>query len=123
MFASRARTDGLTFMAEHRIKEGMYLAAWYVRWQKGHGAPGRVPIALAALESHGTHAKAMLAYLQEHYEYWAAQRKPGSPPNPDDTASLIAATIKKIEAADQTPELISISQYLTEGDIPPKDGP
>jgi hypothetical protein len=123
MFATSVRTNGLKLMAKHGIKEGMYLAAWYIRWQKAHGAPGRVPAALEALEMYGTHAQSLIPYLQEHVEYWMAKRKPGREPGPDDTANRILATIDKIKRAEHTPTLTSIAAQLNEGDIPPRDGP
>lgn len=123
MFASEARVDGLKLLSKHHVKEGMYLAAWYIRWQKGHGSPGRIPAALEALENYGAHAQAVVPYLEEHVKHFEAQRKPGREPSPDDPASRIRATIGKINAAVETPELISIADYLTADDIPPRDGP
>jgi hypothetical protein len=123
MFASGARTHGLKLMAQHRVKEGMELAAWYIRWQKGHGGPGRVPAALEALESYGTHAQALIPYLEEHVEYWKTRRNPRREPGPDDTANRILASIERIKAAEETPELISISEHIDKADVPPRDGP
>jgi hypothetical protein len=122
MFATGVRTAGLKLMAEHGIQEGMYLSAWYIRWQKGHGAPGRVPAALEALEMYGTHAQSLIPYLQEHVEYFKAKRRPGRPVGPGDTANRILATIEKIKNTDHTPKLVSIASQLNEGDIPPRDG-
>jgi len=123
MFASEARTDGLKLMAQHHVKEGMYLAAWYLRWQKGHGAPRRLPAALTALESYGADAKPLIPYLEEHVAYWEAGRDPRREVKPDDPATRTRATIEKIRNAADSPDLISISKYIDKNDIPPRDGP
>jgi hypothetical protein len=123
MFASSARTHGLKLMADHKVKEGIDLAAWYIRWQKGHGGPGRVPAALDALLEYGTHAKEVLPELEEHVEYWKTRRNPRKEPDPNDTANRIIAAIEKIKAAKETPKLVSIAKHLEKNDYPPKDGP
>lgn len=123
MFATGARTDGLRLMGKHHIKEGMLLAAWYLRWQKGHGATGRVPHALAALEMYGAHAKPLIPYLEKHVEYWKGKRRRGREIRPDDAANRILGTIEKIKASEEKPELVSIASQLRKDDIPPKDGP
>jgi hypothetical protein len=123
MFASEARTDGLTLMSQHHVKEGMYLAAWYTRWQKGHGSPRRLPRALKALEGYGAHAKALIPYLEQHLEYFRGGYEPGTELEPSHPASLIQATIETIKASTAYPELINIADYIDDADIPPKDGP
>lgn len=123
MFAPPIRTRSLKLMGKHHIEEGMFLAAWYIRWQKAHGAPGRVPAALAALEEYGAQARVMIPYLQEHVEYWKSKRKKGQPVGPDDTANKILATIEKIKGSEYKPELVSIAKDLDEDDVPPRDGP
>lgn len=123
MFATGVRTKGLQLMADHGVAEGVYLSAWYIRWQKNHGAAGRVPDALAALETYGKNAQPMIPYLQEHVEYWKSKRRPGREVGPDDTANRILATIERIKHADQAPPMQSIADRLDESDIPPRDGP
>lgn len=113
MFASGIRTAGLKAMADHRINEGLDLAAWYIKHQKGHGAPGRVPEALDSILKYGGHAKRVIPVLGEDALYWEAKRNPRQPIPPDDPANLIHEAIKKIEAMD-TPveELKSIAAYI-----------
>jgi hypothetical protein len=123
MFASGARTDGLRLMAKHKVEEGIYLAAWYVRWQKNHGSRRRIPAALESLEKYGTHAQSVVPYLEEHANYFKSKRPPGREPAPDDAANLIATSIQKIKQAEAVPKLISIAEYITPEDVPPKDGP
>lgn len=123
MFAPQARLDGLRILSENKVKEGIYLAAWYIRWQKGHGSSRRIPDALKALEAYGAQAKPIIPYLEEHVEYFKSKRKPGSKPGPNDIANKISATIEKIKASKEYPKLISIAEYLDKDDIPPKDGP
>lgn len=124
MFASGNRTHGLKLMSEHHIKEGLDLAVWYVRYQKGHGAPGRVPEALAAIERYGSHAKRILPELEKHCRYWEGKRNPRKPVSDDDPANQIRATIEKIKALPDEPvfELVSIVDTLKTLDLeyPPK---
>lgn len=113
MFASGVRTDGLKLMAKHRIKEGLELAAWYIRYQKGHGNTQRIPEVLGLILSYGAHAKSVIPELEEHAKYFESIR-PGGKIRPDDSANAIRETIKKIEAIETPPEdkLISIAQYI-----------
>ncbi|MDT8390418.1 MAG: DUF6288 domain-containing protein [Lentisphaeria bacterium] len=114
MFASGVRTDGLTLLAENHIQEGLDLAVWYVRHQKGHGGPGRVPLALAAIREYGAHAKRIIPDLEKHISYWESRRNTRKPVPPNDPANLIRETIEKIKAMPEPPpfELISIAGQL-----------
>jgi len=113
MFASGNRTDGLKLMAEHHIKEGLDLATWYVRHQKGHGNKARVPYALAAILEYGAHAKRVIPQLESHAQWYESQRK--GKVQPDDPANAIREAIKKIEAIKAPPEfeLISIADKIS----------
>jgi hypothetical protein len=118
MFASGVRTDGLKLMADHRIKEGLDLAAWYIRYQKGHGAPGRVPAALAAILQYGGHAKRVIPQLEEHIPYWESRRNLRRPIPPDDPANRIREAIEKIKAMPDPAtddQLVSIARDLDKG--------
>jgi len=112
MFASGVRTHGLKLMAQHHIEEGLELAAWYIRYQKGHGNKGRVPAALDAILAYGAHAKRVIPELEKHAAWYEAQRR--GKPRDDDPANRIRAAIKKIEAMKSPPdfELVSISDHL-----------
>jgi hypothetical protein len=116
MFASGNRTHGLKLMAEHHIKEGLELAAWYVRYQKGHGNKRRVPDALTSLLLYGAHAKTVIPELESHAKWYKAKRNPRHGVRDDDPATRIREAIKKIEAMPEPPpfELISIGGTLGE---------
>lgn len=116
MFASGIRTKGLKTMGEHHIKEGLDLAVWYIRYQKGHGSPGRVPAALEAILEYGPEAKRVIPQLEEHAEWWEAQR--GN--KPDSPAAQIRATIEKIKAMpdEPKPQLKSIANAISQMNDP-----
>lgn len=121
MFASGVRTDGLKLLAENHIEEGLDLAAWYIRYQKGHGRPGRVPAALEAILMYGAYAKRVIPELESHAEWFEAQRNPRREVSPEDPANRIRAAIKKIEAMPEPDfKLVSIADDLQEDEIPAK---
>jgi hypothetical protein len=114
MFAPGVRTDGLAYMSDHKVEEGMDLAAWYVRWQKPHGSDKRAPLALEAITGYGAHAQALISYLESHVKDFGPGSKKGK---------AVLAAIEEIKASTERPELVSIAKHLKEGDYPPKDGP
>lgn len=118
MFASGIRDEGLRLMASLRIKEGVALAAYYVRHQNAHGSRERMPVILDTLLQYGGHAKAIIPQLERHAAYFESRREPGSPVRPDDLASLIRAAIDKIRALEYPAagdELVSIAGKLDPG--------
>ena len=123
MFASQARTDGLQLMGKHGVEEGMFLSAWYLRWQKGHGSTRRFPPALKALENYGKHAESMVLYLEEHVKHFVSIRNPRRKVTDEDRALQIKRTIEKIRNSEETPSLFTISQYLNAKDKPRSNGP
>ena len=124
MFASGNRTDGLQLMSKHHVMEGLDLAAWYIRFQKGHGGRSRVPIVLKAIENYGVHAKRIIPELNRHIVFWESKRNKRRAVPADDSANLIRATVKKIEGMSDNPKvkLFSIAAELkTHGiEFPPK---
>ena len=108
MFASEARTHGLDLLSTHHVEEGLELAAWYVRYQKGHGNKARVPKALEAILRYGTHATRVIPELEAHADWYESKRNRRKPIGEDDPANRIRDTIRKIEAATETPKLVSI---------------
>lgn len=115
MFASDIRTAGLQVLADHHIKEGLDLAAWYVRYQKTHGAPRRIPAAIDAILKYGPHAKSVLPQLESHLEWYASRRrKPDDPVREDEPVALIRNAIETIRALpdDPKPELTSIVEQI-----------
>lgn len=109
MFASEARTHGLELMSNFHVDEGLDVAAWYVRYQKGHGNKARVPKALDAILRYGTHAKRVVPELESHAKWYESKRNKRRGIEADDPAVRIREAIQKIEAATETPELISIN--------------
>lgn len=114
MFASGIRTSGLNAMADNHIKEGLPLAAWYIRYQKGHGAPKRIPKAIEAILKYGPYAKTVIPELKKHLAYFESKHKKGRPVKPDSPIALIKEAIKKIEAMSDKPKfkLISIKDQI-----------
>lgn len=114
MFASGVRVHGLKLMAEHHIKEGLDLAAWYVRHQKGHGNRRRVPEALEAILKYEAHAKKVIPELESHARWYEGPRKNNEKAKPDATAKAIREAIEKIKTFEEPPafELVSIAEYI-----------
>lgn len=125
MFASGVRTNGLTLMADHGIEEGLDLATWYIRYQKGHGSPGRVPVALRAIEKYGLHAKRVIPELEKHAHYFEERAAPKrnrrkQAPQPNDPDVLIRKTIEKLKTSDRKEvKLTSIASQLKGKDRAP----
>lgn len=125
MFASGARTGGLKLMAKHNIKEGLALAVWYVRYQKGHGAWGRIPPMLEVIESYGAHAKEFIPELKSHSDYYKRiERRKDLVKRPDHPASRIQKLIDTLEKLPDEPKkpLVSVGKDLKAMNIeyPPK---
>lgn len=115
MFASGVQVDGLKLMAKQRTKEGLELTVRYVRHQNGHGSTPRMPQVMDILLQYGGHAKKYIPELQKHLAYWESQRVSRKGADPTDPASVLQATIEKIQAMkDPAPEdkLVSIGQYI-----------
>lgn len=112
MFASEVRVHGLHLMADNRIAEGLDLAAWYIRYQKGHGNRRRVPEALKALLKYGAHAKRVIPQLASHAQWYQGTAK-----EPNETAVAIREAIQKIEAFGEPEfELVSIAEHIADQD-------
>jgi len=125
MFAMGVRRDGVELLGQHRIEEGMDLAAWYLRWQKGFGKGNGIAQGLGAIENYGAHAKALVPYLKEHIEHFGGTPvlKKNRRPRSNGIAYKIRDLIQKIEMSSDAPDLYSISDQLRKKDIPPKYGP
>jgi hypothetical protein len=115
MFAEGVRTSGFKVIAQHRIKEGVELGAWYVRHQNMHGSPGRTPEILDTLLMYGPDAKAAIPELEEHIKFFEGRRNRGEA-RPDDIANQIRAAIEKIKAMEEKPqgEMKSIADRINE---------
>jgi len=94
MFADGIRLRGLELFAQYRIKEGMDLCLAIMgidRWGKHH----RIPALLKTLDSYGAAAKPLLPQMRELEKRIRAHKEKGM----SDHADVLAAMIKKIEAA------------------------
>ena len=109
MFASGVRLDGLRLMAKHGVQEGLELAVWYLRNQKGHGNRGRVPEVLPLILRYEGYAKQLVPQMESHAIWYERQR------GGQETADQIRATIRQIESIEALPdwEMMSIADYMT----------
>jgi hypothetical protein len=115
MFASGVQVDGLKMMANKRTKEGLELTVRYVRHQNGHGSGPRMPQVMDILLQYGGHAKKYIPELQKHLIYWESQRVGKKGADPTDPASVLQATIQKIQAMNEPApgdQLVSIETYI-----------
>jgi hypothetical protein len=102
MFCSEIRTSGLQLFAKYKIREGVDMAAHYIRYQKAHGNAGRIPKVLKMIESYGIHAKKVIATLESHAQFFEKDR------GGKDRAKLIRASIERIASATKKPTLIDL---------------
>ena len=137
--AGEVRTDGIVLLAKHHVKEGMNLAAWYMRWQRYHGHRIRIKRLVDSLESYGAHARPLLPYLEDDMEYFKSIRSPasnvikkvekrekaGKKPKKDqkyEAFDLMVDALKKIRTSNDYPKLISIADLIDRKDIPYSEG-
>lgn len=104
MFASMQGAC-LDLLADHKVEEGLRLAAYRVMTQNGWGGGRRNKVTLNALRKYGTHAKQMFFPLQIYLRKNIAF-------NPD-----LQAFKKEILSSDETPELVSITPWLGDYEI------
>jgi len=102
MFCSEIRTSGLELFAKYKIREGLDMAAHYIRYQKAHGNIKRIPKVLKIIESYGTHAKKVIPTLESHAQFFEKER------GGQEKAKLIRDSITRISNAQKSPELISL---------------
>ncbi len=106
MFADGVRLAGLRVLAAHYIEDGMLACADYLRTQTQWASELRTPDILKILLRYGAHAQAVLPHLRET----AAIFERGEHDFPNelslDKAAMVRATMAKIEAAQERPELI-----------------
>ncbi|MEI6176688.1 MAG: DUF6288 domain-containing protein [Verrucomicrobiota bacterium] len=106
MFADGVRIEGLNVLTQHHIEEGIQTCVDYARTQNLWGSEKRIVTLMDILCTYGTHAKSMIPQLQRYADEIAPGEK-GFPPNLSrQKAEFIRATIRKIEALTETPELI-----------------
>ncbi len=102
MFCSEIRTSGLELFAKYKIKDGLEMAAHYIRYQKAHGNIKRIPKVLKIIESYGTHAQKVIPTLESHAQFFEKER------GGQERARLIRDSIARISKAQKSPTLISL---------------
>jgi hypothetical protein len=102
-----ARMQGacLELLADHKVEEGLRLAAYRVMTQNGWGGGRRNKSTLNSLRKYGRHAKVMFFPLQTYL-----QKNPGF-------NSELQAFKKDINESEEKPELVSIAPYLGDYEI------
>lgn len=109
MFADQIRVEGLKILAKHRIEEGIKACVTYTRTQNPWASQERTPELMKILLTYGTHAKAVIPELHKIADYFEKDEKDFPKHLMIMKATEVRETIRKIEAATETPELIRIS--------------
>jgi Family of unknown function (DUF6288) len=108
MFADEVRVEGLRVLAKHRIKEGLAACVKYTRSQNPWNSQERTPELMKIVLGYGTHAKAFIPELTKIGNYFDKDEKDFPRNLMTIKANSVRETIRAIEAATDTPELISI---------------
>lgn len=108
MFADGIRVEGLRILAKYRVKEGIPACVNYTRSQNPWNSQERTPELMKILLSYGTHAKAVIPQLTEIGNYFEKDEKDFPRHLMIQKAACMRETIQAIEAATDTPELISL---------------
>lgn len=108
MFADQVRISGLELLAKHRVEEGIDAAVGYLRDQNRWASEKRTPELLKIIESYGVHAQRVIPRLLD----FASEIEGGEPDFPTHLSKQktadIRASVERIRAATQRPELIRI---------------
>ena len=108
MFADGIRVEGLRVLAKHHIKEGIAACVNYTTAQNPWASQERTPELMKILLNYGAQAKTVIPELQKIADGF----ENGEPDFPKALslrkASSVRETIRAIEAATESPELISI---------------
>ena len=111
MFAAGIRDAGLELLSDHRVEEAIPLLAQYARNQQQWGSQRRIVQILSMLERYGAHAQRVLPELRDLAEF--SRTEPGFPEWARvEKREAIEASIRRIEAATETPELIRLPDLL-----------
>ena len=110
MFADGIRVEGLKVLAKHHIKEGIAACVNYTTAQNPWASQERTPELMKILLTYGTQAKTVIPELQKI----ADDFEKGEPDFPKALslrkATSVRETIRAIESATESPELISITK-------------
>jgi len=110
MFADEIRVEGLRLFAKHRIEEGIQACVRYTRQQNPWASEKRTPELMEILLSYGTHAQAVIPELTQLANYFEND-EPDFPRHlMKQKAKCVRDTIRAIEAATETPQLIRLPE-------------
>jgi HEAT repeat protein len=111
MFAAGIRDAGLKLLSDNRVEEAIPLLAQYARDQQQWGSQRRIVQIMSMLEVYGAHAQRVLPELKALAEFCRTE-----PDFPEwariEKREAIEATIRRIEAATDKPELIQLTVTL-----------
>jgi hypothetical protein len=108
MFAEDVRVEGLRVLAKHRIQEGLAACVKYTRSQNPWSSENRTPQLMAIVLSYGAHAKAVIPELTQIANYFDKDEKDFPRHLMTKKANCVRETIRAIEAATESPELIRL---------------
>lgn len=108
MFADSIRVEGLRLLAQHHVEEGMTALVNYSRDQNPWSSQNRTPELMKILLSYGTHARAVIPELEKLAHYFEKEEKDFPPKLMLEKANSVRGAIRAIEAATESPALISL---------------
>lgn len=109
MFADGIRVEGLRLFAKHRIEEGIEACVRYTRQQNPWASEIRTPELMEILLSYGTHAKVVIPELTQLANYFENDEPDFPRELMKQKAKCVRDTIRAIEAATATPELMRLN--------------
>lgn len=110
MFADAIRVEGLRLLAKHRVEDGILACVRYAREQNPWESQIRTPDLMKILLSYGTHAKAVIPELTKLETYFEKD-EPNFPKHLMRVkAKSVRDTIRAIENATETPDLIKLDK-------------
>jgi len=108
MFADGIRVEGLKVLAKHHIKEGMAACVNYTTTQNPWASQERTPELMKILLNYGAQAKVVIPELQKSADGFEKGEVDFPKALSLRKANSVRETIRAIEAATESPELISI---------------
>jgi hypothetical protein len=108
MFADGIRVEGLRLFAQHHIAEGIRACVDYTRHQNPWDSQIRTPELMKILLGYGTHAKAVIPELTKIADYFEKDEPDFPRELMLQKAKCVRDTIRAIEAAKETPNLIRL---------------
>jgi hypothetical protein len=108
MFADSVRVEGLRLLAKHHIEQGIAACVNYTRDQNPWASEHRTPDLMKILLSYGTHAKSVIPELTKIANYFENDEKDFPKELMLLKAKCVRETIRAIETATDTPELIHL---------------